>query len=78
MKKYGATLLTMFLLLMVAQSCRERNPNDANGDRLQEMEERRQQDMDRHEEWSGTDEMEEDRDSMDQGRDSTNRDTTKF
>lgn len=74
MGKYGFTVLTIVLLLMAAQSCRERNPNEAE-DKLQEIEQRKQQEMDRYEEWSGTDEREEPRDSTDVARDSINRDS---
>ena len=61
------------LFAMTVHSCRERPANDRDGDGLEEVEQEKQESMERFREWSGS----EQRDSIEQKRDSILRDSLK-
>lgn len=71
MKKYGLVAIGTMFIVLTAHSCRDRQANDPERDVLEEVEQGKQEHMDRYREWSGS----EVRDSMAQKRDSILRDS---
>jgi len=48
MKKYGITLMALIVLAITPFSCRERQPNDPDGDGIREVEPARQDNTDQY------------------------------